>query len=86
MLEKPRVQLISNHIDDVLFTLLKALLCFLGGWLAVDLKQELNPIHGQLVISQWLNGSLNRNNDCHLIISSSQEDQKDLPDRGRIFC
>ena len=32
----------------------------------MDLKQGLNPIHGQLVIGQWLNGSLNRNNDCHL--------------------
>ena len=32
----------------------------------MDYKQRLHPVHGQLVISQWLDGCLNRNNECLL--------------------
>ena len=32
----------------------------------MDYKQRLHSVHGQLVISQWLDGCLNRNNECLL--------------------
>ena len=62
LLKEAGVGLMPNHINNVPFIFLKGHLGFLGSFKAMELNQALGPTHCQLIISQWLNGSLKRNN------------------------